>query len=60
MKKHIDEVTRLLRYSEPKLRGVWGIELDEDGFEIAVKRSEDGRSLAFMNVDDAKKAGFLA
>lgn len=55
-REKIDEVARLLRASEPCLRGKWAIELDEEGFEVAVMRDARGRPLAFMNVDAARAA----
>lgn len=59
-KRQIDEVAQVLRASEPALKGKWGIELDEEGFEIAVMRDGDERPVAFMNADSARAAGFVS
>ena len=48
----IRALNEILNATRPEIEGTWAIELDEEGYEIAVLRGEDGRPSAWMNPDD--------
>ena len=47
IEEKISDVVRLqaeFQAALPKIKGKWGVEIDEDGFEIAVLRGADGNA----------------